>query len=187
MSQHKKRVYVVVMILGALALFVDRFVLSEGATAPDQANASPEKLVRHPAGSPARVAEDAPAIPELPFPRGVERFTFGPEIPDLFAPPGTVRKGGGSTLAANQDGLSSSNAAPSRGLSQAAFTARYELDGVLSHERLRIAIVGGRWLRLGDTVDGCKLTHIAGDAARFACFDGEAVLEPRCGRRNVRD
>lgn len=74
-----------------------------------------------------------------------------------------------------------------RGLDQAAFQAGHELGGVLDHERLKIAIIDGRWLRIGDKVDGCTLTRISGDTVCFECYDGEAVLKPSRGRGAIGD
>ncbi len=187
MLHRKKRVYFAVMIFGGLALFVDRFVLSDNAAVPDAANASLAGLVVRSTDLPVPVAENAPAIPEVPFPRGVERFTFGSEIRDVFAPPLAASSEKARPYGAGKDGLLSEDGARARGLDRVAFEAQHELGGVLTHERLRIAIVDGRWLRIGDKLDGCTLTRISGEAACFECHNGEAVLKPSRGRGNIHD
>ena len=53
------------------------------------------------------------------------------------------------------------------------------LDGVLIQQRLRMAVLEGRPVRIGDTVDGCVLKKIAGYRAEFECHDGPAVLKVR--------
>ena len=193
MLHRKKRVYFAVMIFSGLALFVDRFVLSDNAAVPDAANASLAGVVVRSTDSSVPVAENAPAIPEVPFPRGVERFTFGSEMRDVFAPPLAASSeesrlsgaGGGAagfSLRGGPRGLKSAAR-----LDRASFEAQHELGGVLTHECLRIVIVDGRWLWIGDKLDGCKLTLISGEAAFFECHNGEALLKTSRGRGDIHD
>jgi hypothetical protein len=179
MAVRKKQVYFGIMIVSGLALAVDRFVLSESVTAPDEVKASPQETPASLAGSTGAAAEEeVPAIPELPFPRDVERFEFGSDIPDLFAPPRHFVRDATIPSVTGADDPGSENIPPPRGLNSGAFTIQHELDGVLDHQRLKIAIIDGRWMRIGDEVDGCTLARISGDGARFECRDGEAVLGP---------
>ena len=41
----------------------------------------------------------------------------------------------------------------------------------------RMAIVDGQRVKVGQTVDGCKLLEIIGQAALFECADGVAKLK----------
>jgi hypothetical protein len=178
MTRRKKRLYLGVMILSGLALFVDRFILSESVMVPDPAIGSPAEPAGRHAGAVSTATEDALSIPELPFPRGVEHFTFGSEIPDLFAPPTAASDENAARPGGSDNDPLATDARQSKGAGRAAFLTDHELGGLLTHERLRIAIVDGRWLRLGDEVDGCTLTRISGKEAVFDCYDGEAVLKP---------
>jgi len=187
MLHGKRRVYFAVMIFSGLALFVDRFVFSDNAATPEAANASFPGVAVQSTDLSVPVAQNAPAIPELPFPREVERFTFGSEIRDVFAPPSAASSEKLGPYGAGEDGLLPGDGARARGLDRASFEAQHELGGVLTHERLRIAIVDGRWLRIGDKLDGCTLTRVSGEAACFECHNGEAVLKPSRGRGNIHD
>jgi hypothetical protein len=179
MALRKKQVYFVILIVSGLALAVDRFVLSGSVSAPEKVKASPPEALASPADSTVAAAEgEAPAIPELPFPHGVERFTFGSDIPDLFAPPRHFVRGDTVPSVTGVDNPGGEDKPPTRGLNSSAFAIQHELDGVLDHQRLKIAIIGGRWMRIGDEIDGCTLARISGDVARFECRDGEAVLGP---------
>ena len=51
--------------------------------------------------------------------------------------------------------------------------------------QVRIAVVDDTLLHLGESIDGCTLMGIEGQAVRFQCFDGDAVLEVT-GRRTER-
>jgi hypothetical protein len=174
MLARRKRLYIGVMILGGVALFVDRFVLPDDATANPLSEPPADTRVSEAVVEPS-TPEGTMSIPDLPFPRAVERFTFGNEIHDLFAPPQAVRNGApsagleGSVEAAQKE-------RNGRDSDRATFAAGHELTGLLTREGLRIAIVNDRWLRIGDSVDGCTLKDTSGEAARFECPDGEVVL-----------
>lgn len=174
MSGRKKRIYLGLMALGAAALLVDRFVLSDGVTRPDSVLAG-DRLASSPPIVP--LAEDAAValpIPKIPFPRGLAPFDPDRAVRDVFLPPAFVgerRDSGDGNMAAG-DG---SRARPGT-TGTAMFITRHKLDGVLIDQGLKIAIVDGLWIRLGELLDGCKLTDISGQEARFECRDAQAVL-----------
>ncbi len=173
MSGRKKRIYLGLMALGATALLVDRFVLSDGVTQPDSALAG-DRLVSAPIAPPAGNSTVALPIPKIPFPRGLAPFDPDRAARDVFLPPAFVgerRDSGDGNMAAG-DG---SSARPGT-TGTAMFITRHKLDGVLIDQGLKIAIVDGLWIRLGELLDGCKLTDISGQEARFECRDAQAVL-----------
>jgi hypothetical protein len=187
MSRKRKRTYFAVMIVGGLALVVDRCVPSDGTLDPVAA------VARVPGDSPtpasARPGETPPAssIPELPFPRDIELYDPDSPIPDLFTPPESVLPRDatdGAAGKATQDGERNTSVV---GAARATFRLKHRLTGVLIDERLRIAIVDGMWVRVGQSLDGCVLSAVSGNQARFACHDGESVLEITDGSAGVRD
>ena len=184
MAKGRRKLCYGVMILSALALCVDRFVLSDGVTGPETAEGAtgdPAALLTE---VPPQHVSEALSIPELPFPHDVKRFTFGRDIPDLFSPPAKPPDPELKPLTGNGDNTRDEEPDQQKGMGRSAFEAAHDLGGMLDHERLRIAIIDGLWLRIGDELDGCTLSSIVGDAAHFTCHDGEAVLTPiRHGRR----
>ena len=171
----KNRIYAAILILGAVALAVDRFIMPEGVSTPAVAVAADQP----PRTGEVKSAPKGPSpmqVPELPFPRGLEAFDGQGAIRDLFAPP-TYSDADTAESATDKDGSKSGKDAD-RGRAQSAnLVTQHDLDGVLIHERLRIAVVDGVWLRIGDSIDGCTLAAVAGRTAQFTCSDGEAVLE----------
>ena len=155
------------MVLGGAALVVDRCILTPSVTMPASVAASDVKSPARPPAA-AAVPPDAPlSIPELPFPRGIPTWDPRAPIRDLFAP----HSGGSATDKARS--TSSEDAAKGTCV---AFTKDHRLDAVLLQERLKIAIVDGVWVRIGESVDGCVLSEIVGNKVRFLCRDGDVVL-----------
>lgn len=177
MSGKRKRTYFAVMIAGGFALVVDRCIPSQDPLDPVAA------VARVPARSPTPASAHPPerpstsSIPELPFPREVEPYDPDSPIPDLFIPPGSVMPRNapdGATGKATQDEERNKSVT---GATQAAFHLTHRLTGVLIDERLKIAIVDGMWVRVGQSLDGCMLSAVSGNEARFTCHDGESVLK----------
>ncbi len=185
MSRRRKGVFFAVMLCGAAALVVDRCALSqERAVARGEPRASARAGRRSrptPAAqespSPTLQAEDGSSIPELPFPRGLPAFGPSAAVRDLFAPPLPTSARDSRGLATDKRSAWSTGQQNAGRVSSATFMTRHHLNGVLLHQRLRIAIVDGMWLRIGQSVDGCTLLGIGGNRARFECFDGQAELK----------
>lgn len=187
MSRKRKRSYFAVMIAGAVALVVNQCIPSEGALDPAAA------IARAPAGlqtpTSAHPGETPPpsSIPELPFPRDIEPYDADSPIPDLFAPPESIvarAAADGAAGKATPDGGQNTSVV---GAARATFRLKHRLTAVLIDERLRIAIVDGMWVRVGQSLDGCVLSAVSGNEARFACHDGESVLQITDGNAAVRD
>lgn len=168
----KKRIYLGVIGLCGIALLVDRLVITQGASAPAEAFAD----VHGPNLKPSDVGtgKKTVSIPELPFPPTLKPMDPAETIRDLFAPPDNS---GSSSRAGNARGRRGTGSkGDSSPTNRQAFLAGYHLKAVLDDPRLKIAIVDGLWVRVGQTVGGCRLTKVEGIRACFACSDGEAVL-----------
>ncbi len=168
MSQRRKRVYLGVMVLGAVALFVDRFVLRGAVSGPAAALAAGSQLV------PGADSPDAVVIPELPFPKGLRNSHVDGPIKDLFLPP-MFRSGADGQSAADHRSRHPGTGEEGRASTES-FLARNRLEAVLTNDRLKIAIVNGRWVRVGQIVDGCTVTDISGDRINVECSDESAAL-----------
>ena len=176
MDKSRRKSYLVLLAVAALGLVIDRFVFTRGATTPPKASAA--TVARSPVGRGTATGSAAPSasIPEIPFPTGLVAAEALATIPDVFAPPSVRMRGGSGAGPPYNTGIDNNGRGPSQRLSGAAFENRHTLDGVLSHQRLRIAVLDGRPVRIGDTIDGCTLKDVSGYRARFECHDGPAVL-----------
>ncbi|MDO8631967.1 MAG: hypothetical protein Q7R41_15890 [Phycisphaerales bacterium] len=203
MMSSKNRTYMVLMSVGAAALFVDRCVLTGGTPAPASAEvASPlvgdaESPASHRPGGRADqnhpgapvlrttsplekgglrgVAAEELSIPELPFPRNLDPFDPSAPIRDIFA-----RSQSAATETTDQAASDSpeTSAKPDekRRIGRMAFAAQHRLEAVMIQQSLKIAILDGRWMQVGDVVDGCTLSDISGESVVFRCRDGDALL-----------
>ncbi len=175
-SRRKKQLYLGVVLLGGIALAVDRLILPAGVTEPAEATASVSQSASGAGDNTGPTSGETFSIPEVPFPRGVMPLSPDAKMRDLFVP--LARRSFGDPLNSSADnGRDGSTEDEAAGrLSSAAFVSQHSLQGVMVNPRLKIAIVDADWLRLGEVIDGCTLSDIDGGAARFECFDGEAVL-----------
>lgn len=174
MSSQKKRLYLALLLLGAVALMLDRFVFSGGVTGPDTAIASDTDTGATPIAGAAGDEKSTVAIPELRFPRGLTPVGPNWSIRDLFLPP-KLRAQHESDRATAGKNASGPRTRPDR-VGRDEFQSRHRADGVIEVERLTMAIVDGLWMQIGQTLDGCRLTEASENEVRFACFDGEVVL-----------
>lgn len=181
-TTRRKRVYVGVIILAVAALAVDKFFLSEGqaaglsphgSTAPAEARGSVDRRPMSPEAVPTV------RIPEVPFPRGLEPLdpSAGVFIRDFFAPPESALNRDPPDSQTDKSGRNANQPDRHGRLGRSTFVSRHRLSGVLLDQRLKIAIVDGTWLRIGQSLNGCTLASVSGNEARFECYDGEAVLE----------
>ena len=169
MLTRAKRRYAGILIAGALALAVDRFLFSANSGVPATAAAITVS------GDSFELPQATElAIPALPFPRGIAPVDPQSAIPDLFKPPRLSANEGSDAL--NADKLASAHRELSGQLDHSAFEAKHHLKAVLVNQRLKIANVDGQWMRIGDSLDGCGCIEISGREVRFECHDDEAVL-----------
>ncbi|MCH8966400.1 MAG: hypothetical protein IID43_01860 [Planctomycetes bacterium] len=170
MSHKRKRLYIALMVLAAAGFGVDRFVFSRSSTAPSVAMASSGVAAASVFPNISGNTDAALAIPELPFPRAVEGYSFGDDIQDIFTPPGWEPNG--STKSGNRF-RAARDSGPS---GRAEFMRSHELGGILFHDNLKIAVLDGRWMRVGEMIDGCTLKNVSGSQVLFECYDGKAEL-----------
>lgn len=169
MSTKRKKSYVLLAIAGVLGLALDRLVVSDVETSPATVRASAVEV--------AAAVSVAPAMPELPFPKNLEPYSKDEAIRDIFAIPIDLQPAtppdntdARRAAAEHQDGASAI-------LSVDQFRAEHHLDGLLNSDGLRLAIVNGRWLRVGQLISGCTLERIFGTSAHFRCNDGRVELQ----------
>jgi hypothetical protein len=177
MLQGKKKLYVLVMILGGIALFVDRVFLSSSSE-PEVAEAATTATADDKPASVKAVSPtpQASPIPELNFPRQLPAYDVStllrdwfeaPKLPGIEQPPeGTPDNGSPLDL----------RAAVALVSAKEAFVANHRLDGIVINDNWQIAIVDSVWLRVGQAMDDCMLSEVSGRTAVFACEDGDAQL-----------
>ncbi len=154
-----------------MALGIDRFLLSESATAPQYAEAAAPSNAITPEVSTELTRVPIPAVP---VPKNLPTFDPLRGIRDVFVSPSEALVGDDGLLP-GQEGPNT--AGPKRRSSAAEFVAQHALSAVLDDPRLKIAVVDGQWIRVGDAFDDCRLTTVSGTEAHFQCPDGEAVLD----------
>ena len=183
----KSKTYAALVGLGLTALIVDRSFFQ--ATSPDLGLAAGPRVDADAAPSGQQtpsVTASAPVakmtIPELRFPRDLPVYDPQAPLRDVFAPVSSASDANGQSPGAKT--AASGKSDPERAFGRAAFEAAHRVDALMVQDRLKIAVVDGRWMRIGEQVDECTLSRIEGDVATFQCHDGEAVLSP--SRRNPR-
>ena len=184
MDSRKKKLYGLLIAVGAVALAVDRIFLSggpapAGAAGTVMSTGSKSVGVEPAASNAARpnasTAENAAStgnrlIPDIPFPRGVAPWDPDKPMRDLFRPPFQEVSNLG-------DGANSNSVRKARDLpGRDGFSDRHKLQLVLTKENFHVAVIDGAWLRVGDSVEGCVLREIRGAAAVFSCHNGDAAL-----------
>ena len=174
MPRPKKKIYIAIMLLGGVALVVDRCVLTQSVTMPAPVAASAPTTTPGARG-PVTAAPGAPgstetlATLELPFPRAIPAWNPQSPIRDIFAP------------LSDEDATDKRRRRSPRGADEghgtcAGFVTQHRLEAVLVQESLKIAILDGVWVRIDESVGGCILTEILGNKVRFRCRDGDTVL-----------
>lgn len=178
MTRRKKHVYLTIIGLGAIALVVDRLLLPQDTATPATAAADVSPQQAHEDTGVASVPRLP--IPELPFPNGLDAFALsqspgGPR--DLFARPVSQSDLTTENPGTDKNGRRGRGKNSPRKLGHAEFERAHTLGGVLIHQRLKIAVVNGAWMRTGDSIDGCRLARVDGNQVAFECYDGTALLK----------
>jgi len=176
MPRPTKRIYFVVMLLGGVALVVDRCVLTQSSTSPKPVAAATTSTPGTPetkrADAPSTInpgATETPLILELPFPRSIPAWNPQSPIRDIFAP------------FSDDDATDKRHTRPQRETDGghgtcAGFVSQHHVEAVLVQENFKIAILDGAWVRIGESVEGCVLLEIVGNKVRFRCLDGDTIL-----------
>lgn len=118
-------------------------------------------------------------IPDLAYPFDVVRFRTANSVLDPFAEPGQEVYAADNVKAVAPGTDTSDSAAA--GASSKQFAENHVLSGLVVNEASTFAVLDGTWVRIGESVDGCKLRRITGRNAVFVCQDGEATLTFRHG------
>lgn len=184
----KNKIYLALIALGLMALAIDRTFM--GATAPSAATADPvspdeedgaaaeapprPRVVPKPAG-PSKLS-----IPELHFPRNLPEYDPALELRDIFA---RAEESDGVPGSDSSHPTISRKQAPQGAIGREAFEVAHRIDAVMVQESLKIAVVDGRWMQVGDVMDTCTLIRIEGDSAEFQCHDGDIVISPSGKRK----
>ena len=168
MPRAKKQIYIAFMLLGGVALVVDRCVLTPSVTMPASVAASVAATAPPPSAASASSA-DTLAILELPFPRAIPAWDPRSPIRDIFAP-------FSDDDTADKRRTRSPRGADAGHGTCAGLLSQHHLEAVLVQDSLKIAILDGAWVRIGESVNGCVLTEIVGHKVRFRCRDGDTLL-----------
>lgn len=169
MSTKRKQSYLLFAIVGILGLVFDRLVLSDVDTVPAKASASQAQIPVKESGF--------LSMPELPFPKNLEPYSTHRAIRDIFAMPTDLQPATAIEDATAQMGADQHPGGDNEALTAAQFLLEHHLDGLLDTNGLRLAIVDGQWLRVGQLISGCTLERIIGTSAHFECVNGPAELK----------
>lgn len=187
----RKKVYLLLTGLGLVALGIDRFYL--GTTMPDSIRADEtgaHEVTEESYSEPSRTGRSrslppsaAPlGVPQLHFPRNLPAYDPSHEMRDIFARAGAARE-----VSQNPAKDSKSPAGAGNAIGRETFPTKHKVSAIMIQEGLRIAVIDGRWMRIGDKLDGCELTRIEGDFAVFQCQDGDVQLSPNRNRKRLAD
>ncbi len=187
--RRKNKLFLGVLVIGGAALIVDRVFVGSPAATPEvslagetapPAKPSPMNPAPHAAGAPA--AGDGTglslSVPELPFPRELPVLASGERLRDVFARPRSSLRDPDTADGSDDNPDEPANERDEDNPRDRAkdFPQRHRLDGVFLDEGLKIAVVDGSWVAIGGNVDGCELTAIDGNQAKFRCGDREISL-----------
>ena len=173
MTSAKKTTYGIVIGLGLCGFLADRLLSSGAPATPAPAAAAETRLPPAPDGSPQGDLAGLSAIAVMPFPKGFppladpaasrDPFEVSAAVLEKLMPPAPAAEG---SAGAEADVPSLAEA----------FQANHRLSAVLRVGASRIAVLDGKAMMEGQTLDGCELSHIAAREARFECADGEVTL-----------
>lgn len=161
--QKRKKTYLTIMVLGAVALMADRFLLPK-AGVPESAFAHDDPSAM-PSGAGSIPAPAGESIPELPFPRLPESYALGDSVRDLFAPPHE------SAVSAGTD-----NENPTQPARHAIFAQTHSLQAVLIQGQVRCAVINKKVLKADDSLGGCTIVEIGAREVTARCPDGDVTL-----------
>jgi hypothetical protein len=177
MSHKKKKIYAGVVVLGLIALVVDR-ILAPGPSPVSAASLVNDELPSKPlSDGPAGSGQAAADIEPEAFPRLSPLSDAQSLLRDAFAPHSDVLE---QLLQTPQEQLLlpaepvEPEADPRT--SAADFAGRHTLGAVMQGARTSFIIVDGKRLNVGDSLDDCVLMSVTGRTASFECFDGPAEL-----------
>ena len=164
----QRKIYLAILALALVALAVDRLLSPSGGTAPSEARASSDAPAAQRPAPEARkpeakaTAKDAPSASSVLADRLEEmRREKGLDLADAAAVPDafTAPKSWPAVSGAGQ-------ATPRQSLAEK-FAASHRLEAVMLGSESNYAVVNGRCLRVGETLDGFRLVAIGKQSATF--------------------
>jgi len=176
MGTARKKTYVAALLLCVLALGVDQLFLSGDARGPQQAAGAPAATTDRAPLDPANTERTETVIPTLPFPFGVQKYATASLGADVFVPPSLRGSNGVGSDGTPMASTTLSEPSSTGRLDRTTFASRYRLDGMIATQETRLVIIDGRWVRIGESIRGCRLIQIVARDALFECFDGQAIL-----------
>ncbi|MFQ5462350.1 MAG: hypothetical protein ACE5E5_06945 [Phycisphaerae bacterium] len=172
----RKKTYGAVLLLCVAALAVDQLFLSGDAIDPRSAAGASDAAMDQSAQGPTSHEREETIIPTLRFPFGVQKYATPSLAVDVFVPPPFRGSEGGQQAGTGMASATLSESSTSDRLDRTTFASRYRLDGMIVTQETRLVIIDGTWIRIGESMGGCRLTEIVERDAVFDCFDGQAVL-----------
>ncbi len=166
MNKHKKRIYGSILLLGGVALLLDRTVFSTSG-APSVAQGYTDR----PLSALGVETESGPtvSVAAAPFPGRLPDLGPVGELRDAFATTEVISEAliGGS----EGEGIGSLRRRGGRpgAPTPESFRENHRLGGVMLGARVSFAIVDGEWLRLGDRLNDWELIEMTGTTATFRC------------------
>jgi hypothetical protein len=182
----KRKAYVVVLVLAVVAFICDRMFFDPSTTEPVAATAAlRQRQNRKTTKAPAQ-AEESTGRPRASEPSDVDAVSFNGRISetcrlvDVPARGETCRDAMRPSpvwIARQQEDQQAQVAeTPPEQTALEALQDRYVLTAVVSGSS-QMAILGDRCVRVGQTVDGCKLIEVHGDRAVFQVGQHRAELK----------
>ena len=173
--RRRRGAYLALLAVGTAALVADRWLFSDKGAVTEPALALGQ--VEPQAARPALNGDSppAPSIPELPFPHDLPAPDGEETVRDLFAPPNRVLARKQSDPLGPQP-ASDKKTGEGELVDRDTFVTGHRLHGILADKGLKIAVVDGAWVQVGEPFGGCMLMEVEGNKVRFQCHDGEAEL-----------
>jgi hypothetical protein len=172
---NSRKVCLAILALVVVGFLVDRLVLDSGATLPREAAASAKPAAVAPAPAPAAGAAEAvagyPAVTDRLGAIAEARGLDPASVRDAFVPPEPWLS---ELTAPPPPPPPPVKAEPARD-----FARGHRLTSVLLAGEGGSAVVDGRFLRLGQEIDGHKLVRLTADAAFFQSGDECVELKLR--------
>ena len=174
MSQRRRNIYLLLILSAVMALAVDRLVLTNSVTTPESIFATPVTSPEFKPSTPFDTTNEIKIAPILPFPSNLPVINAQQQIIDIFQPVplrGQVRQG----LGVDDQGKGKRSGLTR--LDASSFESQRQLSGVMVAGSVKVAIVDGKWIRVGEKIWGCQLESVSGNQAHFKCHNGPATLK----------
>lgn len=166
-----------VLVIGAIALCSDRlFFLKSGPAATESAAASASEYAVAPAAASAAPTKTTPITASTPV-ASVQNITLSQRLRNAAAAQ-TNRplKDAFAFSSAWGNGSDADNAAPASASAGEVFKQSHRLTGVLSSNGRAVAMVDGKLVPVGQSVDGYRLVSISHRSATFESAHSQVIL-----------